>query len=98
MTLLSNMLMNSACRYRRKREKLVQRTAISPLPTKWGLFQAYCYRSKLDRTEHVAVVKVKICFLLFFSICQSRHLGSFGLANILLCPFLRSHFFFTLKC
>ncbi|KAB1213031.1 Monofunctional riboflavin biosynthesis protein RIBA 3, chloroplastic [Morella rubra] len=46
--------------YRRKREKLVQRTAISPLPTKWGLFQAYCYRSKLDRTEHVAVVKGNI--------------------------------------
>ncbi|KAG2673569.1 hypothetical protein I3760_13G098500 [Carya illinoinensis] len=44
-------------RYRRKRENLVERTAISRLPTKWGLFQAYCYRSKLDRTEHVAVVK-----------------------------------------
>ncbi|KAL3720102.1 hypothetical protein ACJRO7_005005 [Eucalyptus globulus] len=45
-------------RYRRKREKLVERTAISRLPTKWGLFQAYCYRSKLDGTEHIAVVKV----------------------------------------
>lgn len=44
-------------RYRRKREKLVERTAISRLPTKWGLFQAYCYRSKLDGTEHIAVVK-----------------------------------------
>ncbi|GKV01032.1 hypothetical protein SLEP1_g13632 [Rubroshorea leprosula] len=44
-------------RYRRKREKLVERTAITRLPTKWGLFQAYCYRSKLDGTEHVAVVK-----------------------------------------
>ncbi|XP_059315202.1 monofunctional riboflavin biosynthesis protein RIBA 3, chloroplastic [Lycium ferocissimum] len=44
-------------RYRRKREKLVERTAVSPLPTKWGLFQAYCYRSKLDGTEHIAVVK-----------------------------------------
>uniref|UniRef100_A0A2P2KKI9 GTP cyclohydrolase II n=1 Tax=Rhizophora mucronata TaxID=61149 RepID=A0A2P2KKI9_RHIMU len=47
-------------RYRRKREKLVKRTAISRLPTKWGLFQAYCYRSKLDGTEHVAAVKGKI--------------------------------------
>ena len=46
------------CRYRRKRENLVERTAISRLPTKWGLFQAYCYRSKLDGTEHIAVVKV----------------------------------------
>lgn len=47
-------------RYQRKREKLVERTAISRLPTKWGLFQAYCYRSKLDGTEHIAVVKVKL--------------------------------------
>lgn len=47
------------CRYRRKREKLVDRTAISRLPTKWGLFQTYCYRSKLDGTEHIAVVKVQ---------------------------------------
>ncbi|KAL6011232.1 putative monofunctional riboflavin biosynthesis protein RIBA 3, chloroplastic [Asimina triloba] len=44
-------------RYRRKREKLVERTAVSRLPTKWGLFQAYCYRSKLDGMEHLAVVK-----------------------------------------
>ncbi|XP_019159840.1 PREDICTED: monofunctional riboflavin biosynthesis protein RIBA 3, chloroplastic-like isoform X2 [Ipomoea nil] len=44
-------------RYRRKREKLVERTAISRLPTKWGLFQAHCYRSKLDTTEHIAIVK-----------------------------------------
>lgn len=48
----------TACRYRRKREKLVERTAVSRLPTKWGLFEAYCYRSKLDGTEHIAVVKV----------------------------------------
>ncbi|GAU27203.1 hypothetical protein TSUD_107940 [Trifolium subterraneum] len=44
-------------RYRRKREKLVERTYVSHLPTKWGLFQAYCYSSKLDGTEHVAIVK-----------------------------------------
>ncbi|EEF28032.1 GTP cyclohydrolase II, putative [Ricinus communis] len=44
-------------RYRRKRENLVERTAVSRLPTKWGLFQAYCYRSKLDGTEHIAIVK-----------------------------------------
>ncbi|ONI00377.1 hypothetical protein PRUPE_6G085600 [Prunus persica] len=47
-------------RYRRKREKLVERKAVSRLPTKWGLFQAYCYNSKLDGTEHVAVVKGSI--------------------------------------
>ncbi|CAN1283038.1 Monofunctional riboflavin biosynthesis protein RIBA 3, chloroplastic [Linum perenne] len=44
-------------RYRRKREKLVERTGISRLPTKFGLFDAYSYRSRLDGTEHVAVVK-----------------------------------------
>ncbi|XP_020252579.1 probable monofunctional riboflavin biosynthesis protein RIBA 3, chloroplastic isoform X2 [Asparagus officinalis] len=44
-------------RYRRKREKLVEKIAVSRLPTKWGLFQAYCYRSNLDGTEHIAVVK-----------------------------------------
>ncbi|KAM0953290.1 putative GTP cyclohydrolase II [Dioscorea sansibarensis] len=47
-------------RYRRKREKLVEKIAISRLPTKWGLFQACCYRSKLDGTEHIAVVKGNI--------------------------------------
>ncbi|KAL9322840.1 hypothetical protein ACSQ67_010893 [Phaseolus vulgaris] len=47
----------SLTKYRRKREKLVERTSVSRLPTKWGLFQAYCYSSKLDGTEHVAVVK-----------------------------------------
>ncbi|XP_062084877.1 monofunctional riboflavin biosynthesis protein RIBA 3, chloroplastic [Humulus lupulus] len=47
-------------RYKRKRENLVERTAISRLPTKWGLFQAYCYRSKLDGTEHIAIVKGNI--------------------------------------
>ncbi|XP_042512760.1 monofunctional riboflavin biosynthesis protein RIBA 3, chloroplastic isoform X2 [Macadamia integrifolia] len=44
-------------RYRRKRERLVERTAVSRLPTKWGLFQVYSYQSKLDGTEHIAVVK-----------------------------------------
>ncbi|KAI9081932.1 hypothetical protein K1719_036194 [Acacia pycnantha] len=47
-------------RYRRKREKLVERTSFSRLPTKWGVFQAYCYHSKLDGTEHVAIVKGEI--------------------------------------
>ncbi|KAJ8750629.1 hypothetical protein K2173_015809 [Erythroxylum novogranatense] len=47
-------------RYRRKRENLVERTSISRLPTKWGLLQAYCYKSKLDGTEHIAVVKGNI--------------------------------------
>jgi GTP cyclohydrolase II len=36
----------------------VELIAVSRLPTKWGLFRAYCYQSKLDGTEHIAVVKV----------------------------------------
>ena len=47
-------------RYRRKREKLVERSAVARLPTMWGPFQAYCYRSQLDGIEHVAMVKGNI--------------------------------------
>ncbi|XP_019053599.1 PREDICTED: monofunctional riboflavin biosynthesis protein RIBA 3, chloroplastic isoform X2 [Nelumbo nucifera] len=53
-------LITDLIRYRRKREKLVERSAVSRLPTKWGPFQAYCYRSKLDGTEHIAIVKGSI--------------------------------------
>lgn len=38
----------------------MEKIAVCRLPTKWGLFQAYCYQSKLDGTEHIAVVKVLI--------------------------------------
>ncbi|XP_022948312.1 monofunctional riboflavin biosynthesis protein RIBA 3, chloroplastic-like [Cucurbita moschata] len=47
-------------RYRRKRENLIERIAISRLPTKWGQFYAHCYRSNLDGIEHVALVKGNI--------------------------------------
>nr|GFA40503.1 monofunctional riboflavin biosynthesis protein RIBA 3, chloroplastic [Tanacetum cinerariifolium] len=30
-------------RYRRKRERLVERVVVSRLPTTWGLFEAYCH-------------------------------------------------------
>ncbi|XP_057782789.1 monofunctional riboflavin biosynthesis protein RIBA 3, chloroplastic isoform X2 [Salvia miltiorrhiza] len=51
-------LITDLIRYRRKREKLVERTAVSRLPTKWGSsFMVYCYRSKLDEIEHIALVK-----------------------------------------
>eukprot|EP00897_Mesotaenium_endlicherianum_P010771 jgi/Mesen1/9722/ME000695S09038 len=39
-------------RYRRKREKIVERTAIARLPTKWGVFQIHSYTSTLDGIEH----------------------------------------------
>lgn len=83
------MPLHSAQRYRRKREKLVERTAISRLPTKWGLFQAYCYRSKLDRTEHIAVVKV-FAFLYetsVFSFAGTRNYPNLHAKPVLLIPF-----------
>ncbi|KAJ8453055.1 hypothetical protein Cgig2_014818 [Carnegiea gigantea] len=44
-------------RYRRKRAKLVERSSAARLPTTWGPFTAYCYRSFLDGIEHIAMVK-----------------------------------------
>lgn len=45
-------------RYRRKRDKLVDRSAAARIPTMWGPFTAYCYRSIIDGIEHIAMVKV----------------------------------------
>ncbi|KAA8546767.1 hypothetical protein F0562_003196 [Nyssa sinensis] len=47
-------------RYRRKRDQLVERAAAAPIPTMWGPFKAYCYRSLLDGMEHIAMVKGEI--------------------------------------
>ncbi|KAM0950497.1 putative 3,4-dihydroxy-2-butanone-4-phosphate synthase, GTP cyclohydrolase II [Dioscorea sansibarensis] len=44
-------------RYRRKRDKLVERASVARLPLKWGSVRAYCYRSDLDGIEHIAMVK-----------------------------------------
>ncbi|XP_009777008.1 bifunctional riboflavin biosynthesis protein RIBA 1, chloroplastic [Nicotiana tabacum] len=44
-------------RYRRKREKLVELAAAAPIPTMWGPFKAYCFKSVLDGIEHIAMVK-----------------------------------------
>ncbi|EXC19415.1 Riboflavin biosynthesis protein ribBA [Morus notabilis] len=44
-------------RYRRKRDKLVERSGAAPIPTMWGPFTAYCYKSILDGIEHIAMVK-----------------------------------------
>ncbi|KAJ8557476.1 hypothetical protein K7X08_003101 [Anisodus acutangulus] len=44
-------------RYRRKREKLVELAAATPIPTMWGPFKAYCFKSVLDGIEHIAMVK-----------------------------------------
>nr|ACJ85734.1 unknown [Medicago truncatula] len=44
-------------RYRRKRDKLVERAGAALIPTMWGPFEANCYRSLLDGMEHIAMVK-----------------------------------------
>ena len=43
--------------YRTLREKLVQRMVATHLPTKYGDFQLYLYRSDTDSKEHIALVK-----------------------------------------
>ncbi|KAL2342077.1 hypothetical protein Fmac_010017 [Flemingia macrophylla] len=47
-------------RYRRKRDKLLDRSSAARIPTMWGPFTAYCYRSILDGIEHIAMVKGEI--------------------------------------
>jgi len=46
------------CRYRRKRDKLVEPAGSAVIPTMWGPFTANCYRSLLDGIEHITMVKV----------------------------------------
>lgn len=43
--------------YRLREEKLVERAASATLPTKYGEFTIYVYRSSIDNSEHVALVK-----------------------------------------
>jgi 3,4-dihydroxy 2-butanone 4-phosphate synthase/GTP cyclohydrolase II len=42
--------------YRRRSERLVTREQVVQLPTEWGDFQLYLYRSTLDGHEHLALV------------------------------------------
>src|SRR5262245_38220687 len=42
--------------YRRTREKLVERIEVVALPTEYGDFDLYLYRSKLDGQHHLALV------------------------------------------
>jgi hypothetical protein len=51
----------------------VELIAVSRLPTKWGLFRAYCYQSKLDGTEHIAVAKV--IYIMLFSLLLGLEIG-----------------------
>lgn len=43
--------------YRRKREKLIELVEKVKMPTNYGYFQLYLYRSLIDNTEHIALVK-----------------------------------------
>ncbi|WHS06926.1 GTP cyclohydrolase II [Ligilactobacillus salivarius] len=42
--------------YRKKYEMLVDKVANVNLPTKYGMFKAYCYVNKLTKKEHLALV------------------------------------------
>uniref|UniRef100_A0ACD5ZGZ2 Uncharacterized protein n=1 Tax=Avena sativa TaxID=4498 RepID=A0ACD5ZGZ2_AVESA len=47
-------------RYRRKRDRLIERASVARLPLRWGNVRAYCYRSVIDGIEHIAMVKGEI--------------------------------------
>lgn len=47
-------------RYRKARERLIQRRAEADLPTDYGVFRAVVYTSTLDDKAHVALVKGEI--------------------------------------
>ncbi len=43
--------------YRKRHEKLVERVAVTRMPTKYGLFTAYGYVNRLNGEHHVALVR-----------------------------------------
>src|ERR1700760_3023879 len=43
--------------YRRQRERLIEHEQVIKLPTDYGDFDLHLYRSKLDGTHHLALVK-----------------------------------------
>ncbi len=47
-------------KYRRLRERLVERIEIVKLPTDFGEFDLYLYRSKVDGNHHLALVKGEV--------------------------------------
>lgn len=47
---------NQLIRHRVARERLVERVAATSLPTRWGEFTLYAYRSQIDADEHAALV------------------------------------------
>ncbi|KAK6156825.1 hypothetical protein DH2020_011073 [Rehmannia glutinosa] len=55
--LLVNFVLPAFPIYRRKRDRLVEHASAARIPTMWGPFIAYCYRSTLEGIEHIAMVK-----------------------------------------
>ncbi|MBI4297574.1 MAG: bifunctional 3,4-dihydroxy-2-butanone-4-phosphate synthase/GTP cyclohydrolase II [Chloroflexi bacterium] len=47
--------------YRRRHETLVQRVAEAKLPTRYGEFTIYAYKSTVDPDEHVALIMGDVC-------------------------------------
>ena len=47
---------NQLITHRVQRERLIERVAATQLPTKWGDFTLYAYRSSIDPDEHAALV------------------------------------------
>jgi len=47
-------------KYRREREKLVERVEVVKMPTDYGEFDLYLYRSKLDGQHHLALVRGEV--------------------------------------
>ena len=53
---LKSILISDLIKFRRKNEKQVELISTSELPTKFGEFKAYGYRSNLDGISHLALV------------------------------------------
>jgi 3,4-dihydroxy 2-butanone 4-phosphate synthase/GTP cyclohydrolase II len=47
-------------KYRREREKLVERIEVVKMPTDYGEFDLYLYRSKVDGQHHLALVRGEV--------------------------------------
>lgn len=47
-------------KYRRTREKLVERVEVIKLPTDYGEFDLYLYKSKVDGNHHIALVRGEV--------------------------------------
>ena len=47
-------------KYRMRHESLVERVAVTSLPTRFGEFTAYAYRNDIDGQEHIAIVTGEI--------------------------------------